>query len=88
MDGIISFLEEIDIIKRHKAIDIKYVVLTFLDGKVKKTAEIMDQMKDHLGDRLSVLIRYSFKLSESPAWSKLYLNMLRGHRWLLITQIL
>lgn len=70
IDGLISFLEEIDIIQRHKAIDIKYVVPTFLDGRVKKTAEIMGQLKDRFGDRLSIPIRYSTKLSEAPAWSK------------------
>ncbi len=70
MDGLISFLEEIDVIKKHKAVNIKYVVPTFLDGRVKKTTEIMDQLKDHFKDALSVPIRYSVKLSESPAWGK------------------
>ena len=70
MDGLMSFLEEVDIIKRHKDVNIKYVVPTFLDGRVKKTAEIMEQLRDRFGDRLSVPIRYSTKLSEAPAWSK------------------
>ncbi len=70
MDGLMSFLHEIDIIKRHRDVTIKYVVPTFLDGRVKKSAEIMDQLKDHFGERLSLPIHYSTKLSESPAWGK------------------
>lgn len=70
IDGLISFLEEIDIIQKHKNIDIRYVIPTFLDGRVKKTAEIMKQLKDRFGDLLSIPIRYSTKLSEAPAWSK------------------
>jgi len=70
IDGLLSFLEEIDIIQRHKDVNIKYVVPTFLDGRVKKTAEIMEQLRERFGDRLTVPIRYSTKLSEAPVWSK------------------
>ena len=70
MDGLITFLHEIDIIKRHKDVTIKYVIPTFLDGRVKKSAEIMGQLKDHFGERLSLPIHYSTKLSEAPAWGR------------------
>lgn len=70
IDGLISFLEEIDIIQRHKDIILKFVVPTFLDGRVKKTVEIMAQLKDRFGENLSMPIRYSTKLSEAPAWKK------------------
>ncbi len=70
MDGLITFLHEIDIIKKHKNITIKYVIPTFLDGRVKKSAEIMEQLKEHFGERLSSPIHYSTKLSEGPAWGQ------------------
>ncbi len=68
--GTKSFLEEIEIIKKHRDIKISYILPTFLDKRVKKTAEIMDQLEDHFQDKLTLPIRYSVKLSEAPAWKK------------------
>ena len=70
IDGLNSFLEEVGIIQGHKSIEVKYIVPTFLDRRVKKTSEIMAQLKNYFQDKLSQAIRYCSKLSEAPAWQK------------------
>lgn len=70
LDGLGMFLENIRPIQEEEGIDIKYILPTFLDGRVKKTEEILDRLRTHFSDKLCHPIHYSTKLSEAPAWGE------------------
>lgn len=70
VDGFLSFLKSMDPIKKYRDVDIKYVLPTFLDGRVKKSQEILNQLNNYFGDKLCDPIRYSAKLSEAPGHGK------------------
>ncbi len=70
VDGLLSFQEEIEQIKEYADVQIKYIVPTFTDYRVKITTEILGQLKDTFPDLLTAPIRYSVKLKESPGWGK------------------
>ena len=70
VDGFMSFLKSIEPIQKYKDIEIKYVLPTFQDGRVKKSQEILDQLSGYFQGRLCNPIRYSVKLSEAPAYGK------------------
>ena len=70
VDGFMSFLKSIEPIRKYKNIEIKYVLPTFQDGRVKKSQEILEQLQGYFKDRLCNPIRYSVKISEAPAYGK------------------
>jgi chromosome partitioning protein len=75
VDGFLGFLAGIEPIlqyrrKNRERFEIRYVLPTFLDGRVKKSAEILAQLGSHFGGRLCDPIRYSVGLSEAPAYGQ------------------
>ncbi len=46
---------------------LSYILPTFVDGRVKKSGEIFEQLQKHFGAVLCEPIRYNVKLSEAPA---------------------
>lgn len=70
IDGLVSFIEEVESIRRHSNIEVRYIIPTFYDRRVKKSEEILDQLKGHFGDKITHLVNYSVKLSESSGWGK------------------
>jgi len=75
VDGFLAFLQGIEPIRqfRRKArenFEIRFVLPTFYDGRVRKSAEIMQQLAAHFGGNLCEPIRYSVRLSEAPAFGK------------------
>ena len=67
VDGFLSFLESVESIRKYRDIEIRYVLPTFLDGRVKKSEEILNQLSNHFHEKVCNPIRYSVKLSEAPA---------------------
>lgn len=49
----------------HDGLDVKYVVPTFLDGRVKKSEEVLGILEKHFPNRLSPPVRYNVRLSEA-----------------------
>ena len=70
VEGLIAFKQEIEQIQEYADVQIKYVVPTFTDYRIKITTEILAQLREHFPDILTDPIRYSVKLKESPAWGK------------------
>ncbi len=75
VDGLGTFLKGIEPIEKQKRkqgrrFEVKYILPTFLDGRVKKSQEILEQLSSHFKDRLCNAIRYSVRLSEAPAFGK------------------
>ena len=70
IDGLMSFIGEVENIRQHADIEIKYIVPTFIDGRVKKTEDIIEALKERYGNKILYGIHYSVKLSEAPGWGK------------------
>lgn len=54
----------------HPTLMLKYIVPTFLDGRVKKSQEIFEQLRTHYQAQLCHPIRYSVRLSEAPGYGQ------------------
>ncbi len=80
VDGFMSFLKSIEPIQKYKNIEIKYLLPTFQDGRVKKSQEILEQLQGYFKDRLCNPIRYSVKISEAPAYGKSIFEYARKDR--------
>ncbi len=67
--GLVHFENRIkDIQTYHSNLQMRYVLPTFLDGRVKKSQEILQQLRDHYGPRTCDPIRYNVRLSEAPGY--------------------
>lgn len=67
LDGLIEFTRRIDEVRRYHDVQLRYVLPTALDRRVKQTGEIMPQLTHHFGDAVCDPIRYNVRLSEAPA---------------------
>ena len=71
LQGVVSFLQNVEEIKAYRnELAIKWIVPTFYDARVKKSAEILEQLKRFFGDRVTEPIRYNVRLSEAPGFGK------------------
>ena len=70
VDGFIEFQREIEDISQYADIEIKYIVPTFVDGRVKKSEKIYNNLIQVFGDKVIFPVHYSVALSEAPAWGK------------------
>ena len=70
LDGLIEFTHRIQEVNRYHAVELKYVLPTALDRRVKQTEEIMPQLVSHFGDAVCAPIRYNVRLSEAPAYGQ------------------
>ena len=71
LKGLRRFEERLGVIQKYQpGLRLKWIVPTFVDGRVKKTAHIMEQLQAEFGERLTGPIHYSVKLSEAPEFGK------------------
>ena len=54
---------------RHELM-LKYILPTFLDGRVKKSQEILEHLHNQYAEKLCAPIRYSVKLSQAAGQGK------------------
>ncbi len=54
----------------HKDLAFKFILPTFLDGRVRKSKEILDQLDTHFQNQLCDPIRYNVTLSEAPGYGQ------------------
>ena len=85
VDGFLGFLQGIEPILQHRRrsrerFELSYVVPTFMDGRVRKSAEILAQLSGHFGGKLCEPIRYSVRLSEAPAFGQTIFEYAPGDR--------
>ena len=65
--GLLDFIQSVEQIRKYNpALSLRYVVPTFFDRRVKKSGEILEQLKTHFAAQLCEPIRYSVRLSEAP----------------------
>ena len=70
VDGLTAFLEAIRPTQKSTDLEVKYVLPTFYDRRVRKSDELLHQLREHFVDRLCHPIRYSARLSEPPAFGR------------------
>ncbi len=67
LQGLQDFLRNVQAIQAyHDALTLRYVVPTFYDRRVKKSEEIIEQLKTYFPEQMTHPIRYSVRLSEAP----------------------
>ena len=67
LQGLMEFSQSVASIKKYKQnLALKYVLPTFFDRRVKKSEEILGQLKGHFGESVCQPIRYNVRLSEAP----------------------
>ncbi len=65
LKGLAEFSDSLDDIRQYNPISLKYILPTFLDGRVKKSEEVYQLLQTHYGSRLCTPIRYNVRLSEA-----------------------
>ncbi len=70
IDGFKDFMNEIEVLKQYTDVDLKYIIPTFYDRRNSKSDQVMKQLQDRFGDLVTKPVRFSVRLSESPAWGQ------------------
>ena len=69
--GLIQFEQRVADIQNHNPeLSMRYVLPTFMDGRVRKSQEILKQLRSYYGERLCRPIRYNVRLSEAPGYGQ------------------
>jgi chromosome partitioning protein len=71
LSSLIDFRQSVVAIQRYRAqLSLKYVLPTFMDRRVKKSGEILQQLTGAFGEAVCTPIRYSVKISEAPGYGQ------------------
>ncbi len=71
LHGLTEFLKSISAIQKHReGLEIKYVLPTFFDKRVKKSFTILKKLEDLYGQNLCTPIHNNVRVSEAPAYGK------------------
>lgn len=71
LQGLIEFEQSLTAIQKyHPALHLAYILPTFFDRRVRKSAEILEQLHSHYGARVCAPVRYNVRLSEAPGYGQ------------------
>ena len=71
LQGLIEFGHSLTAIQKyHPALNLAYILPTFFDRRVRKSAEILEQLHSHYGARVCAPVRYNVRLSEAPGYGQ------------------
>jgi len=71
LQGIGDFLGRVDQVKRYReGLRVLSIIPTFYDRRVRKSAEILEQLKRYFPNALWPCVRYNSKLSEAPGFGQ------------------
>ena len=71
LKGLLEFQRSVEAIQRYDSdLSFRYVLPTFMDGRVRKSAEILAQIHAHYGGLVCPPIRYNVRLSEAPGFGQ------------------
>ena len=71
LQGIGDFLGRVDQVQRYReGLRVLSIIPTFYDARVRKSAEILEQLKRYFPDALWPCVRYNSKLSEAPGFGQ------------------
>lgn len=71
LQGLIDFSQSLQAVQKYnQKLALRYILPTFLDGRVRKSQEILEQLKAHYQSKVCPAIRYNVRLSEAPAYGQ------------------
>lgn len=71
LQGLMEFNGNLAAIQKYQpSLELKYILPTFYDRRVKKSAEILAQLQSHFGSKICSPIRYNVRLSEAPGYGQ------------------
>jgi chromosome partitioning protein len=71
LSSLVEFRQSVEAIQRyHPRLELRYILPTFLDRRVRKSGEILQQLSSAFGTAVCAPIRYSVKLSEAPGYGQ------------------
>lgn len=71
LQGLADFIRSLTSIQKyHPELALKYILPTFFDRRVRKSEEILSQLRDHYSEQVCPPIRYSVRLSEAPGYGQ------------------
>lgn len=70
VEGLFNLQQELAGIQQYKALAVKAIVPTFVDGRVGKTETILDNLKQAYADAVTFPVHYSTRFSELAAWGQ------------------
>jgi chromosome partitioning protein len=66
LESLREFLQSLRKVQEyHDELTVSYIVPTFLDGRVKKSEEILEMLEEYFPDKLCPSVRYNVRLSEA-----------------------
>jgi chromosome partitioning protein len=71
LQGLLEFTRSVQTIQQyHENLRLRYVLPTFMDRRVKKSDEILQQLENYFGESVCAPIRYNVRLSEAPGYGQ------------------
>ena len=71
LQGLHEFSQSLNAIRRyHAQLSLNYVVPTFLDRRVRKSDEILQQLHAYYAGLVCPPVRYNVRLSEAPGYGQ------------------
>jgi chromosome partitioning protein len=71
LQGLLDFARNLEAIQKyHSELGLRYVLPTFVDGRVRKSVEILEQLERFFGGQLCPPVRYNVRLSEAPGYGQ------------------
>ncbi len=71
LQGLLDFAGSLAAIQKyHPDLALRYILPTFLDRRVRKSDEILAQLRGHFGAQVCAPIRYNVRLSEAPGYGQ------------------
>ena len=71
LQGMLEFVRSLKSVQQyHPELTLRYIVPTFMDRRVKKSEEILGQLRGHFEDLVCDPIRYNVRLSEAPGYGQ------------------
>jgi chromosome partitioning protein len=71
VQGLVDFGKNLAAIQRYRSeLSLRYVLPTFFDRRVRKSEEILGQLRAHYTEQTCEPIRYSVRLSEAPGYGQ------------------
>ena len=71
LQGLSEFARSLASIKKyHTQLTLRYILPTFFDRRVRKSEEILAQLREHYPTQVCDPVRYSVRLSESPGYGQ------------------
>ena len=71
LQGLGDFLARVNEVQHYKEdLLVRGIIPTFYDGRVRKSAEILDQLEHHFTDTVWPAVRYNARLSEAPGFGQ------------------